>query len=208
MGIGKCRECGKEASSEAKACPHCGASKPVAKGVGLVGWIGVVFCGFVIFSIVSPSKSKSLSSPDPVAVVAPVMTKEQSCTEGIAKVIKSAKDELAAGRPRYAVDQLEACEKLASDPEVRALLKVARTQVTADAAKAEKLAKHFAAAEKARKKREGVRIGMSQQDVVDSNWGRPKDINRTTGSYGTHEQWVYDGGYLYFENGTLKTIQN
>jgi len=33
-------------------------------------------------------------------------------------------------------------------------------------------------------------------------------INRTTGSYGTHEQWVYGGSYLYFQNGVLTTIQN
>lgn len=36
MALGKCRECGKEASTEAKACPHCGATRPVAKGIGLV----------------------------------------------------------------------------------------------------------------------------------------------------------------------------
>jgi len=33
-------------------------------------------------------------------------------------------------------------------------------------------------------------------------------MNRSTYSFGVHEQWVYDGGYLYFENGTLKSIQN
>ncbi len=64
------------------------------------------------------------------------------------------------------------------------------------------------AAEKAEKKRSGVHLGMSQQDVVDSSWGKPRKINRTIGSYGVHEQWVYDGGYLYFKNGVLETIQN
>lgn len=66
----------------------------------------------------------------------------------------------------------------------------------------------IAKAEKARKKREGVSIGMSEQDALDSMWGRPNKINRTTGRWGVHEQWVYDGGYLYFENGTLTSIQN
>jgi hypothetical protein len=69
-------------------------------------------------------------------------------------------------------------------------------------------AKRAQAVEKARKKKEGVSLGMNQQDVIDSSWGKPNKINRTTYSFGVHEQWVYDGGYLYFENGILKTIQN
>lgn len=65
------------------------------------------------------------------------------------------------------------------------------------------------AEEKARKKREGVRLGMSKQDVLDSSWGKPDHINKTTTRYGTHEQWVYGGGnYLYFEDGILTSIQN
>lgn len=66
-----------------------------------------------------------------------------------------------------------------------------------------------AKAEKARKKSEGVRIGMSQQDVLDSSWGKPNDINRTTNAYGVSEQWCYDNyNYLYFEDGILTDIQN
>lgn len=46
---------------------------------------------------------------------------------------------------------------------------------------------------------EQVRIAM----------GRPKDINTTTGSWGTHEQWVYGRTlYLYFENGILTAYQH
>lgn len=55
-----------------------------------------------------------------------------------------------------------------------------------------------------------VRIGWSKQMCRES-WGEPDDINRTTGSWGTHEQWVYgeyDCDYLYFENGVLTSIQN
>lgn len=63
-------------------------------------------------------------------------------------------------------------------------------------------------AEKAAKKKEGVRIGMGQQDVLDSSWGRPNKVNKTTTAYGVREQWVYGGGYLYFENGVLTSIQN
>lgn len=61
---------------------------------------------------------------------------------------------------------------------------------------------------KAEKKRQGVRIGMSEQDVLDSSWGRPEKVNRTTTQRGVREQWVYHGNYLYFEDGVLTTIQN
>lgn len=55
-----------------------------------------------------------------------------------------------------------------------------------------------------------IKLGMTQKQVSSqSNWGKPNDVNRTTASYGVHEQWVYEGkGYLYFENGKLVTIQD
>ncbi len=65
------------------------------------------------------------------------------------------------------------------------------------------------AEEKAYKKSQGVSLGMTQQDVLDSSWGRPSDVNRTTSVYGTDEQWCYgNGNYLYFEDGILTSIQN
>lgn len=53
-----------------------------------------------------------------------------------------------------------------------------------------------------------IQIGMTKEMVIDS-WGQPDDINRTVGSWGTHEQWVYGvGQYLYFENGKLTSWQD
>lgn len=53
-----------------------------------------------------------------------------------------------------------------------------------------------------------VFLGM-QKDLVIMSWGIPRSINKTTASYGAHEQWVYSiGNYLYFEDGILTTIQN
>lgn len=64
------------------------------------------------------------------------------------------------------------------------------------------------AKEKEAKKKQGVRIGMSKQDVLDSSWGEPTKINKSTYSWGTTEQWVYPNyNYLYFENGKLTSIQ-
>lgn len=79
-----------------------------------------------------------------------------------------------------------------------------------DAARAKRQAEFLAAVarEKAARKAAGVSIGMSQEDVLASSWGRPMRINRDTTARGVREQWVYsNGGYLYFENGILRTIQ-
>ena len=60
-------------------------------------------------------------------------------------------------------------------------------------------------------KNKQVKIGMSEYQVIVS-WGKPDDINRTTTSSTSSEQWVYSSRYsskyLYFKNGELTTIQN
>lgn len=82
-------------------------------------------------------------------------------------------------------------------------------------AKAEQEAKdaQALAEQKAQAKTQGVRIGMTQQQVLDSMWGKPEQINRTTTAFGVSEQWVYGMNsskmnFLYFENGILTDIQN
>jgi hypothetical protein len=55
-------------------------------------------------------------------------------------------------------------------------------------------------------------IGWTKDMVIESI-GKPNDINRSVGSWGVHEQWVYGTDishtkYLYFENGILKSYQN
>jgi len=65
------------------------------------------------------------------------------------------------------------------------------------------------AAAKANKRKGGVRIGMSVKQVLQSSWGKPDDINRTTTANTVSEQWVYgNASYLYFTNGKLTAIQN
>jgi flagellar basal body rod protein FlgB len=65
--------------------------------------------------------------------------------------------------------------------------------------------KVFASAQR----KEGVSLGMTADEVKASSWGRPERVNRTTNSFGVREQWVYGGGgYLYFKDGVLRTIQN
>lgn len=54
-------------------------------------------------------------------------------------------------------------------------------------------------------------IGWTKDMVIESI-GKPNDINRSVGSWGVHEQWVYGTDishtkYLYFENGKLTSFQ-
>jgi hypothetical protein len=54
-----------------------------------------------------------------------------------------------------------------------------------------------------------VLLGMTPEMARNAR-GEPSDINRTVGSWGVHEQWVYSdtGTYLYFENGILTSWQD
>lgn len=53
-----------------------------------------------------------------------------------------------------------------------------------------------------------IQVGMNKE-MVKIAWGSPKDINRTTNKYGTHEQWCYSSGnYVYFDDDELTSIQN
>ncbi len=49
--------------------------------------------------------------------------------------------------------------------------------------------------------------GMNRE-MATISLGSPEDINRTVGSWGVHEQWVYKNIYLYFENGKLTSFQD
>lgn len=54
-------------------------------------------------------------------------------------------------------------------------------------------------------------IGMTSEEVENSTWGKPSDINKTTNKYGTSEQWVYKfwdkHRYIYIEDGIVTAIQ-
>ena len=55
--------------------------------------------------------------------------------------------------------------------------------------------------------RKQILLGMTEEQIRMSV-GDPQKINRTVSARGVSEQWVYDGGYLYFENGKLTTSQD
>lgn len=128
-----------------------------------------------------------------------------TCTTGIDHVIARANAFVKDRKIEMAYNILHDCKQHMVDPgalELYKKLTIETTKITQR--NQEKSDREL----KAMRKRDGVAIGMSKQEVVDSNWGRPRKINRTTRSSGTKEQWVYDGGYLYFENDVLTAIQN
>ena len=72
-----------------------------------------------------------------------------------------------------------------------------------------KSAKQKAQAKDDYKAKGGVKIGMTKEAVLKSNWGKPSSVNKSTNANGVSEQWVYGTrNYLYFNNGILTSIQN
>lgn len=52
-----------------------------------------------------------------------------------------------------------------------------------------------------------ILIGMTEE-MAKLSIGKPLEVNKSTGSWGEHEQWVYEDRYLYFENGKLTSWQD
>lgn len=52
-----------------------------------------------------------------------------------------------------------------------------------------------------------VIVGMNKQQAI-AAWGRPSKTNVDESASGVSEQWVYDRGYIYFDDGVLTHIQN
>lgn len=51
-------------------------------------------------------------------------------------------------------------------------------------------------------------IGMTADEVRNSTWDEPKEIDKTTTKYGVREQWVYSSRrYIYLEDGIVVAIQ-
>lgn len=51
-------------------------------------------------------------------------------------------------------------------------------------------------------------IGMTAEEVRNSTWGDPQDINTTITAYHTTEQWCYSNNrYVYLEDGIVTSIQ-
>ncbi len=143
------------------------------------------------------------------------------CTDGIEEVIDDSWAALKSVDPSKAESIVNVCMNITRSSAAKELhdqtVRARQAEAEKNAKEARVLAqqaliqaKKSERADLARRKKEGVSVGMSRDDVLKSNWGKPEQINRTINSFGTHEQWVYRGhhSYLYFEDDTLTSIQN
>lgn len=65
-----------------------------------------------------------------------------------------------------------------------------------------------AGAKRSEQKQREPTVGMTENEVLNSAWGSPKDKNVTITKYGTHEQWVYPHNrYVYFDDGIVSAVQ-
>lgn len=129
--------------------------------------------------------------------------KKTRCTETADELVSAATSAIRRKDAAAAVSMLAPCMDIPESPS-----KIRTTHATAQVA-LDKERKTAIAEEKKLRKSKGVSIGMTQADVLASSWGKPKYINRTTTPLRSREQWVYgNGNYLYFEDGTLTSIQN
>lgn len=77
MALIKCKDCGNEVSSKAESCPKCGA-KVKKKGIGLFGWIGILFLVGVVAAAVAPHGGSSSSSTEASSSPRPKSPKEEA----------------------------------------------------------------------------------------------------------------------------------
>lgn len=66
MSLTKCKECGKEISNKAEACPHCGAKPYKASGCFVV-----VLAALAIFGTIGVMSSRNSPPPAPPAPIGP-----------------------------------------------------------------------------------------------------------------------------------------
>lgn len=85
MAMTTCKECGKQVSTEAKACPHCGAAAPAkkkAKG-GVGKWLLIVFA-IGLVAMVLPKKDQVAASSAPPKAQAVQSTEKKVKAEAAA----------------------------------------------------------------------------------------------------------------------------
>lgn len=63
--MGKCRECGKDVSDEAKSCPNCGVASPVKKTSAIAMGCLAVIAFMVIITAINSGNSNSPSPRPP-----------------------------------------------------------------------------------------------------------------------------------------------
>jgi DNA-directed RNA polymerase subunit RPC12/RpoP len=114
MAMVKCTECGSEVSSQAKACPQCGAR--IKKKHSRLQWIllGVATVGIVSVTLASQNASDETAAL--AAALQAQMTPEQRAADQAAKVKKEADKAKKEGEFQRAVTGASALKRGSKNP--------------------------------------------------------------------------------------------
>ncbi len=180
------------------------AKNPV---IAIAGVSVLVFIFAVANGVGDFRESKPVIPPVTAAVIE---IKKPDCVTDEMAIILEASNYIK-DRPEKTINMLADCILSTGNPKFIKLSADAKKQADTNHAMLEKEIGERKRLAKIEAKKSGVSIGMTQQEVLDSSWGKPKSINTTTNKYYTREQWVYGNGsrgYLYFKDGILETVQN
>ena len=98
MGIVKCRECGKEKSSKAEVCPHCGVKKPKAKSMSLGSLLFLIIFGMIVYNMSTGDDYISSKSVKPAMTLIEKQAKEKTLVADLKKIPAS---EIFTNRNKY-----------------------------------------------------------------------------------------------------------
>lgn len=116
MAMTKCRECGKERSTEADACPHCGAKvKHTSVFTYIVGGLFAVLVFSCVTSINQGDRRREEEGAKEAARVA-ALTPQQKAAEQQAVAAKKAADDAKEARFQRAIQLAQAVKASMNDP--------------------------------------------------------------------------------------------
>lgn len=199
-------------------------------------WLSILVVAFLLVLYVMPSDGKKPAAPAPTPAVAAQVSEAELCqttrqdvlaehsrltllgdhwgaATSLAKCAAHSGDLAALRHASMVSDRIKTINDKTESPLNR--MQAINSLETLDAEKGAAFAGVYRELHlkqeretKARRRSQGVHIGMSQEDVLASNWGKPQSVNRTVTNSGVREQWVYGlRNYLYFRDGVLETVQ-
>lgn len=156
--------------------------------------VGFVYCIFFLSSCATPVKYSALERMDIVGNGTSI------------KCVQDANGSFSSWKECYDSDEFKKAKTSLDERETQNL-KEAEIKRKKEIKKVVSKNKSFKKFEKVAIDKE-VQIGMPEE-LVYLSWGKPKNVNRSVGSYGVHKQLIYgERTYLYIENGLLKSWQD
>lgn len=182
MALAKCKECGREVSTEAKICPSCGVANPttrpgMSKGAGcLLAFLLLIILGAIVNSASDHAASTSSSSLN--------ADLQRSAAETPPAVVP----------PETRAAQIAAAGSGDCHPKKARVLALARKHRAWSDEALGVVACHQ------------VQAGLTEAQMI-ASWGRPEKVNSTVVGQTETQQWVYGDNYVYVEDGVVTSYQ-